>query len=97
MPDPEVVLITGTRKGIGRYLAEYFLRKGALVEGCSRSKPEWETDVKRYTHHCLNVADEAPVVGDLDPSQKEWSSRGQPVGIEPDPNPIVHRSASLER
>ena len=33
MPGPEIVLITGTRKGIGRHLAEHFVRKGALVEG----------------------------------------------------------------
>jgi 3-oxoacyl-[acyl-carrier protein] reductase len=59
MSDPEVVLITGTRKGIGRYLAEHFVRKGAWVEGCSRTMPEWE--LEHYTHHCLDVADEAQV------------------------------------
>ena len=59
MSDPEVVLITGTRKGIGRYLAEHFVRKGALVVGCSREMPEWE--LENYTHHCLNVADEVQV------------------------------------
>lgn len=59
MLDSQVVLITGTRKGIGRYLAEHFARQGALVEGCSRTAPEWE--LERYTHHCLDVADEAQV------------------------------------
>jgi 3-oxoacyl-[acyl-carrier protein] reductase len=59
MSDPEVVLITGTRKGIGRYLAEHFVRQGALVEGCSRNMPEWE--LEDYTHHCLDVADETQV------------------------------------
>lgn len=59
MPDAEVVLITGTRKGIGRYLAEHFVRQGALVEGCSRTMPEWE--LENYTHHCLDVADETQV------------------------------------
>jgi len=52
-------LITGTRKGIGRYLAEHFVRKGALVEGCSRAAPNWA--LENYTHHCLDVADEAQV------------------------------------
>ena len=59
MTDPEVVLITGTRKGIGRYLAEHFARKGGLVEGCSRSAPDWE--LENYNHHCLDVADEPQV------------------------------------
>jgi 3-oxoacyl-[acyl-carrier protein] reductase len=57
--DAQVVLITGTRKGIGRYLAEHFAGKGALVEGCSRTPPEWE--LERYTHHAVDVADEGQV------------------------------------
>jgi 3-oxoacyl-[acyl-carrier protein] reductase len=59
MSDAEVVLITGTRKGMGRYLAEHFVRRGAMVEGCSRTMPEWE--LENYTHHCLDVADETRV------------------------------------
>jgi 3-oxoacyl-[acyl-carrier protein] reductase len=59
MPDAEVVLITGTRKGMGRYLAERFVRQGALVEGCSRTMPDWE--LENYAHHCLDVADETQV------------------------------------
>jgi 3-oxoacyl-[acyl-carrier protein] reductase len=59
MSDAEVVLITGTRKGIGRFLAEHFVQKGAWVEGCSRRQPDWV--LERYTHHCLDVADEAAV------------------------------------
>jgi 3-oxoacyl-[acyl-carrier protein] reductase len=70
MPDPEVVLITGTRTGIGRHLAEHFVKKGALVEGCSRTAPEWELDGERYTHHCLDVADEAAVKGMVSAIQK---------------------------
>lgn len=59
MSDAQVVLITGTRKGVGCYLAEHFVRQGALVEGCSRTMPEWE--LENYTHHCLDVADETRV------------------------------------
>lgn len=59
MSNQEVVLITGTRKGIGRHLVEHFVRKGALVEGCSRQAQEWE--LPNYTHHCLDVANEAQV------------------------------------
>lgn len=57
--DAEVVLITGTRTGIGRSLAEHFVQAGAWVEGCSRSEPDWS--LERYTHHCLDVSDEAAV------------------------------------
>jgi 3-oxoacyl-[acyl-carrier protein] reductase len=59
MTNATVVLISGTRKGIGRYLAEHFVKQGALVEGCSRSEPDWTLD--NYTHHCVDVADEAQV------------------------------------
>jgi 3-oxoacyl-[acyl-carrier protein] reductase len=59
MPGPEIVLITGTRKGIGRHLAEHFVRKGALVEGCSRTAPDWE--LENYTHHLADVTSEVDV------------------------------------
>ncbi|MBM3267062.1 MAG: SDR family oxidoreductase [Candidatus Sericytochromatia bacterium] len=59
MADPEIVLITGSRKGIGRHLAEHFLERGALVEGCSREPAGW--DHPRYTHHLADVTDEPAV------------------------------------
>ena len=55
MPN-EVVLITGTRKGIGKYLVDHFLQKGAFVEGCSRGK--FDGAHPNYNHHCLDVSDE---------------------------------------
>ncbi len=55
----QVMLITGTRKGIGRYLAEYYTQLGFLVIGCSRSEAEEPLD--NYKHYCLDVADEAAV------------------------------------
>lgn len=55
----KVVLITGTRKGIGQYLAHYFVQKGYLVEGMSREKPDWQLD--NYYHHLGDVADEGDV------------------------------------
>ena len=36
MIDKPVMIITGTRKGIGKYLAEYYSEKGFIVIGCSR-------------------------------------------------------------
>jgi 3-oxoacyl-[acyl-carrier protein] reductase len=59
MTGPDVVLITGARKGIGRFLAEHFAAKGAVVEGCSREPIDWE--LKNYTHHIADVANEADV------------------------------------
>jgi 3-oxoacyl-[acyl-carrier protein] reductase len=54
-----VIVVTGSRKGIGRYLAEYYLRKGYTVIGCSRK----ETDLKaeRYHHFLTDISDEKSV------------------------------------
>ena len=57
--DSEVMLITGTRKGIGRYLAEYYVGKGFQVVGCSREPIDYE--LKGYEHFCLDVSDEGKV------------------------------------
>jgi 3-oxoacyl-[acyl-carrier protein] reductase len=59
MPTPPVILITGTRKGIGRALAHHYLSRGFQVVGCSRRPADWQAD--GYTHHDLDVADEAGV------------------------------------
>ena len=59
-PESQVVLITGTRSGIGQYLARHYLEKGARVVGCSREPAEQELD--GYTHFCLDVADEPAVM-----------------------------------
>jgi 3-oxoacyl-[acyl-carrier protein] reductase len=53
-------LITGTRKGIGRALAEHYLARGHVVLGCSREDPDWAHE--NYHHFCLDVADEKAVV-----------------------------------
>ncbi len=53
------MIITGTRKGIGRYLAEYYLERGWTVAGCSRDDSDLVHE--RYDHHCLDVADETAV------------------------------------
>ncbi|HRE27089.1 MAG TPA: SDR family oxidoreductase [Anaerolineales bacterium] len=54
-----VALVTGARKGIGRYLAEHLLARGYQVEGCSRGPADWEAE--GYRHHELDVADEGAV------------------------------------
>lgn len=56
----QVMVITGTRKGIGKELAEYYLKKGYFVAGCSRSSTS--IDQPNYTHYQLDIADEKSVV-----------------------------------
>jgi 3-oxoacyl-[acyl-carrier protein] reductase len=60
--DVPVTLITGTRTGIGRYLAEHYVRSGHRVVGCSRSPVDWH--LEGYSHYVLDVADE-PAVAQL--------------------------------
>ena len=54
-----VTLITGTRAGIGRYLAEHLCAQGHSVIGCSRSEAGWEHE--NYRHLLADVAEEADV------------------------------------
>jgi len=56
---PQIMVITGTRKGIGRYLAEYYASRGFVVEGCSREAPDWS--LENYTHHRVDVTSEKDV------------------------------------
>jgi len=54
--DAPVTVITGTRKGIGRYLVEHYARLGHRVVGCSRGSVDWTVD--GYVHYVADVADE---------------------------------------
>ena len=56
MTENKVVLITGTRKGIGHALAEHYAGSGCHVIGCSRSPLEGK--LPNYRHYCLDVGDE---------------------------------------
>ena len=57
-----IILITGTRKGIGAYLAQHYIAMGERVIGCSRSDPEWAGEyADNYTHFCADVSDEQAV------------------------------------
>lgn len=52
----KVILITGSRKGIGRYLAEYYARGNHRVIGCSRGATDFEHG--NYRHFEADVTDE---------------------------------------
>jgi 3-oxoacyl-[acyl-carrier protein] reductase len=54
------MLITGTRKGIGKYLAEHYVKQGYLVVGCSRDEVDY--NLEGYSHYPLDVADEQGVL-----------------------------------
>ena len=59
MTEKKVILVTGSRKGIGRSIAEYYLQKGFIIVGCSRG----ESDLvhPNYKHYKLDVCDEKGV------------------------------------
>lgn len=57
--DRPVTLVTGSRKGLGRALAEHFLGQEHLVVGCSRKPVEWEHP--RYRHVLADVTAESEV------------------------------------
>ena len=59
MINKPVMLITGTRKGIGKYLAEYYAEKEYQVIGCSRGEVDYKLD--NYQHFCLDISDELSV------------------------------------
>jgi 3-oxoacyl-[acyl-carrier protein] reductase len=67
-PNQRVALITGTRKGIGKYLAEHLIKSGYLVEGCSREDADWS--LEGYTHRLCDVANEGDVTRMLRDIQK---------------------------
>lgn len=58
--ESKTYIITGTRKGIGRQLAELYLLQGHNVAGCSRGKSS--IDHKNYQHFELDVSDERSVM-----------------------------------
>jgi len=57
--DGRVVLITGTRKGIGRYLASFFAQRGARVIGMNRQPAPLDLD--GYEHMQADVGNEQDV------------------------------------
>ncbi len=71
MPDQKVMLITGTRKGIGRALAEHYASNGWKVIGCSRSP--MDEKINNYQHFCLDVADENEVKEMFTDIRKKYS------------------------
>lgn len=61
--DKGSVLITGTSRGLGKALAEQFLKEGLVVYGCSRQASS--IDHQDYRHFTVDVSDEPGVVSML--------------------------------
>ncbi|HAU8252189.1 TPA: SDR family oxidoreductase [Vibrio vulnificus] len=57
---PLNIVITGTRKGLGKALAQHYLALGHTVIGCSRQ--EGSIEHQNYYHFELDVTDEKAVV-----------------------------------
>ncbi|MEL7480272.1 MAG: SDR family oxidoreductase [Pseudomonadota bacterium] len=68
--DRRIMVITGTRKGIGRFLAEHYLAEGWIVVGCSRGASDLNHE--DYRHFELDVSDEAAVVSMLRAVAREF-------------------------
>src|SRR5258708_12399563 len=57
--EPRRMLISGTRKGLGKHLVEHYCAAGWEVIGCSRQPVDYA--LPSYRHYSLDVADEAAV------------------------------------
>ncbi len=66
----QIILITGTRKGIGKIISEYYLSKGEIVIGCSRR--EGSIEHSNYRHIKVDVSDEKAVVSMVRKVAKEF-------------------------
>jgi len=66
----QIIVITGTSKGIGQALANYYLNNGEIVIGCSRG----ESSIKHenYRHFSLEVNDEKAVIKMIRTVKKEF-------------------------
>jgi 3-oxoacyl-[acyl-carrier protein] reductase len=60
MNNNPTMLITGTSKGIGKYLVKYYSDQGYSIVGCARSAVDYEC--ANYQHFCLDVSDESAVM-----------------------------------
>jgi 3-oxoacyl-[acyl-carrier protein] reductase len=56
----KVVLITGSSRGVGLALTNYFLKHDAIVIGISKGNPNIEH--QKYHHYSIDIADSASIV-----------------------------------
>lgn len=80
-------LITGTSRGVGRYLAEYYTGLGHDVIGCSRSPSDLETI--NYKHVEVNVSEEKNIQHIFSIIRKEYKKLDVVI------NNAVHNPANI--
>jgi 3-oxoacyl-[acyl-carrier protein] reductase len=69
-----IILITGTRKGIGKQLAEYYAASGILLSAAAAKRKSFSFE--NYTHHSLDITDEKAVKKMFSEIRKEtWKVR----------------------
>ncbi|WP_428024373.1 SDR family NAD(P)-dependent oxidoreductase [Arcobacter sp.] len=66
----QIIVITGTSKGIGQALSNYYLENGEIVIGCSRG----ESSIKHenYRHFSLEVNNEKAIIKMIRSVKKEF-------------------------
>ncbi|MCT8864536.1 SDR family NAD(P)-dependent oxidoreductase [Shewanella xiamenensis] len=69
---PLNIVITGSRKGLGRALSEHYLALGHTVIGCSRQESSIKHD--KYHHFELDVTDEKAVVSMVRSIRKQYGT-----------------------
>ncbi|MFA6789783.1 MAG: SDR family NAD(P)-dependent oxidoreductase, partial [Arcobacteraceae bacterium] len=66
----QIIVITGTSKGIGKAIANYYLTQNHVVIGCSRAKSS--INHPNYRHFSLEISDEKAVVSMIRAVKKEF-------------------------
>ena len=79
MDNKPVMVITGTRTGIGKHLAEYYVQNGFQVIGCSRGNIDFELD--NYKHYCLDISDESSIKKIFNKMKKGDLSKAERFGL----------------
>jgi 3-oxoacyl-[acyl-carrier protein] reductase len=59
MPESQVILITGANRGIGRAIADHFLKAGWIVAGCNRK--DSDLVAQNYRHFQADITNEDAV------------------------------------
>jgi 3-oxoacyl-[acyl-carrier protein] reductase len=70
MSTKPVMIITGTSRGIGRFLAEYYINQGFIVIGCARH--ESDLNNANYSHYTLDVDSESEVKQMIDFTKSDF-------------------------